>query len=123
NAMHVELPEPVDVVAVDVGWTKQRYILPNALRRLDAHGSVLSLLKPQYEAPPGLVRKGKLIAGEFEAVLEAVTAQLREFGVSIRKVVRLPQEERRKNPEAFLYILRADCRPTEDFYQAEAGGR
>ncbi|MHC4480407.1 MAG: SAM-dependent methyltransferase, partial [Planctomycetota bacterium] len=52
NAMHVELPEPVDVVAVDVGWTKQRYILPNALKRLDAHGSVLSLLKPQYEAPP-----------------------------------------------------------------------
>src|SRR5882724_12381661 len=26
NAMHVDLPEKVDLVAVDVAWTKQRFI-------------------------------------------------------------------------------------------------
>src|SRR6266404_2482418 len=30
NAMHVELPEEVDLVVVDVAWTKQRFILPAA---------------------------------------------------------------------------------------------
>src|SRR5690242_644761 len=28
NAMHVELPEQVDLVTIDVAWTKQRLILP-----------------------------------------------------------------------------------------------
>jgi 23S rRNA (cytidine1920-2'-O)/16S rRNA (cytidine1409-2'-O)-methyltransferase len=28
NALHVRLPEPVTLVAVDVGWTKQEKILP-----------------------------------------------------------------------------------------------
>src|SRR5438034_4090953 len=30
NAMHVTLPEPVDLVTIDVAWTKQRHILPAA---------------------------------------------------------------------------------------------
>ncbi|MDP6438007.1 MAG: SAM-dependent methyltransferase, partial [Candidatus Brocadiia bacterium] len=34
NAMHVQLPEPAQVIAVDVAWTRQHHILPNALRQL-----------------------------------------------------------------------------------------
>src|SRR3954453_12325510 len=34
NAMHVELAEKVDLVTVDVAWTKQRLILPSAMRVL-----------------------------------------------------------------------------------------
>src|SRR5258706_16468275 len=30
NAMHATLPEKVDVVTIDVAWTKQRHILPAA---------------------------------------------------------------------------------------------
>ena len=36
NAMHVSLPEPVDLVTIDVGWTPQAKILPNAARLLGA---------------------------------------------------------------------------------------
>ena len=32
NAMHVSLPEPVDLVTIDVGWTPQVRILPNVAR-------------------------------------------------------------------------------------------
>src|SRR5207248_8668677 len=28
NAMHVELPEKIDLVTIDVAWTRQRKILP-----------------------------------------------------------------------------------------------
>ncbi len=55
NAMHVELPERVGVVTVDVGWTRQRHILPHALELCAPGGIVLSLFKPQYEAAPELV--------------------------------------------------------------------
>src|SRR4051794_9895232 len=34
NAMHVQLPEAVDLVTIDVAWTKQRFILANAKRAL-----------------------------------------------------------------------------------------
>src|SRR5438128_543365 len=30
NAMHVTLPQPVEIVTIDVAWTKQRHILPSA---------------------------------------------------------------------------------------------
>src|SRR5438046_1543242 len=32
NAMHVKLPEAVDLVTIDVAWTRQRNILPAAAR-------------------------------------------------------------------------------------------
>src|SRR3990167_4926334 len=30
NAMHVSLPEKVDLVTIDASWTKQKNIIPNA---------------------------------------------------------------------------------------------
>src|SRR5437016_12661481 len=43
NAMHVTLSEPVDLVTVDVAWTKQRHILPAAARIMKQDGRVISL--------------------------------------------------------------------------------
>ena len=37
NAMHAVLPERVQVVTIDVAWTKQRHILPPARRVLRRH--------------------------------------------------------------------------------------
>jgi 23S rRNA (cytidine1920-2'-O)/16S rRNA (cytidine1409-2'-O)-methyltransferase len=72
NAMHVELPQHVGVVTIDVSWTRQRNILPGA-RRLLAPGSVVvSLIKPHYEAPAGLLVKGVLPESEVAHVLPQV---------------------------------------------------
>ena len=43
NAMHVELPEPVSLVTIDVAWTKQRYILPAAGKLLSQRGQIVTL--------------------------------------------------------------------------------
>ncbi len=109
NAMHVELPEAVDGVTIDVAWTRQRYILPNALEQCEAGGWVLSLFKPQYEAPEELVRDGRIVPGEFRGVLEEALEELKEMGIAVRDVVRLPHERKAKNPEAFLYIRSDEC--------------
>src|SRR5213083_1812131 len=50
NAMHAELPEKVDLVTIDVAWTKQKHILPAARKMIDDDGIAISLIKPQYEA-------------------------------------------------------------------------
>lgn len=109
NAMHVKLPERVGVVSVDVGWTRQRHILPNALAQCAPEGTVLSLFKPQYEAARGLVRRGRIKEGEFDAVLAGTLAELTGMGIVVRDVVLLPQDRKRKNPEAVLHIRAAEC--------------
>jgi len=118
NAMHVALPEPVDTVTADVAWTAQRHILPNALRQVKPGGAVLSLFKPQYEAPRHSVRRGLIATADFDAVLAHVTAELHAAGLKVHEVVRLPHDRRRKNPEAFLYIRRSECSPTGEFLRA-----
>lgn len=62
NAMHVSLPETVDLVTIDAGWTKQSKILPNALKLIGAAstGVVLTLIKPHYEAEKSLLIDGVL---------------------------------------------------------------
>src|SRR5947207_2315532 len=60
NAMHVSLSEPVEIVTIDVAWTKQKHILPAAARLLAPGGAIVSLIKPHYEAPAVLLRRGVL---------------------------------------------------------------
>ncbi len=49
NALHCEPPETVDLVTIDVGWTKQRHVIPAALQWLESGGLVITLIKPHYE--------------------------------------------------------------------------
>src|SRR3989344_5859632 len=60
NAMHVVLPEKVDFISIDVGWTRQKLILPNAFTNLKVGGKIVVLIKPHYEADKRYLRKGKL---------------------------------------------------------------
>jgi predicted rRNA methylase YqxC with S4 and FtsJ domains len=55
NAMHVSLPEPVDLITIDVGWTPQAKILPNA-------AGLLGTTSPRAIGTPGAT--GGLPAGD-----------------------------------------------------------
>lgn len=74
NALHVDPPwidDPatevtsacgVDLVSIDLGWTKQDKALAAALRWLSPTGRVITLVKPHYEQPrdtPDKRGKGK----------------------------------------------------------------
>lgn len=109
NAMHVELPERVGILTIDVGWTRQHNILPNAIRQCAADGLILSLFKPQYEAPREYVRRGKILPERFEEVLEATVAGLGQAGIPVGEIVRLPRERKAKNPEAIFLVRPSEC--------------
>ena len=70
NALYAEPPEPADIVTIDVGWTRQSLILAAASIMLRANGTILSLVKPQYEAPRELLRHGVLREESIELVLQ-----------------------------------------------------
>lgn len=100
NAMHVVLPELVDIITVDTGWTKQKNVLPNAFRNLQKDGKIISLIKPHYE-----FGRGKLKTEEVELVLKNIKNEIQEIGGKIEKLAESPiLGEKGKNRE-FLALI------------------
>lgn len=90
NAMHVTLPEPVDLVVIDVAWTRQTHILPAARRVLKPTGHVVTLLKPHYEAEASQLVKGILRDDCYEPVVDRVIEQITHMGFELRSRVESP---------------------------------
>ncbi len=62
NARHLEsLPEPCDLVVVDVSFISLKLILPVAARVLKPGGQCVPLIKPQFEAGPKDLGKGGVV--------------------------------------------------------------
>lgn len=107
NAMHAVLPEKVDLITVDTGWTKQEKILPNALANLKPNGKIISLIKPHYEANRKYLRKGKLAQEFVDEVLETVKSDIEAVGGKVEKLVESPiLGEKGKNRE-FLALIKS----------------
>ena len=106
NAMHVVLPEKMDLITVDTSWTKQEKVLPNVLNSLARNGHVITLIKPHYEAPKNYLKKGRLPEDKQEEVLEDVKKKIENIGFEILSVVMSPIEgEKGKNKE-YLALLK-----------------
>ncbi len=108
NALHVEIPEKVDLVTCDVGWTRQEKVLPQAISLLKPAGKVLSLLKPQYEAERSEMEKGgkgKVKEEALNNILQRVTATANATGLRLSGPSRAPfLGGKGKNPE-FYFLL------------------
>ena len=62
NARYVEsLPEPVELVVIDVSFISLRIILPAVAQWLGPAADVIALIKPQFEAGPESVGKGGIV--------------------------------------------------------------
>jgi 23S rRNA (cytidine1920-2'-O)/16S rRNA (cytidine1409-2'-O)-methyltransferase len=99
NAMHVTLPEPVDLVTIDVAWTPQHRILPNALKLLKPGGRIITLIKPHYEADRRQLRGGVLPPEEIPGVLQAVSQRLASAGITLHQMIESPISGHKGNTE------------------------
>lgn len=71
NALFVELPEKMDFITIDVGWTPQHLILPRAAEIIKPGGHIISLFKPHYES-----KTAKLSLAQSELILEHALKEL-----------------------------------------------
>jgi 23S rRNA (cytidine1920-2'-O)/16S rRNA (cytidine1409-2'-O)-methyltransferase len=111
NAMHVTLPQAVAIVTIDVGWTRQGKILPNAARMLLPAGRVLTLIKPHYEAPREMLADGVLRDEAVESVVTQVLDEIRAAGWIIKDTMQSPLRGHGGNREYFaLLALSASVR-------------
>ncbi|MEM7808343.1 MAG: TlyA family RNA methyltransferase [Planctomycetota bacterium] len=92
NAMHVELPEPVDLVVADAGWTRQAKLLPNVVRLLgETGGDVVTLVKPHYEVPRDAVPRGGVLADDVaRATRERLLPEIVAFGFEVLGTIDSP---------------------------------
>jgi 23S rRNA (cytidine1920-2'-O)/16S rRNA (cytidine1409-2'-O)-methyltransferase len=104
NAMHVTLPEAVELVTIDVAWTKQKHILPAALNMLSAEGQVVTLIKPHYEADPKLLRKGVLPRECIDSVLDSVRNEIESAGFQIIALTASPITGSKGNAEFLVHL-------------------
>jgi 23S rRNA (cytidine1920-2'-O)/16S rRNA (cytidine1409-2'-O)-methyltransferase len=109
NARHLQpadLPGPVDLVTIDVSFISLRQILPVVPSVLREGGDVIALVKPQFEAGRGEVRKGIIRDTDVQArVLAEVSAAAREVGLNPVTSTPSPITGAKGNVE-FLLLLR-----------------
>jgi 23S rRNA (cytidine1920-2'-O)/16S rRNA (cytidine1409-2'-O)-methyltransferase len=102
--MHVELPERVSLVSIDVAWTRQRSILPAARRLLAEEGDVITLIKPHYEAVPSMLRKGILPPDHLETIRMQVQSDVRDAGFELFQTVQSPIKGGKGNLELLAWL-------------------
>lgn len=90
NALDVVLDEPVELVTIDVAWTRQHLVLPRAIDLVGPAGLVISLVKPHYEADKRDLRNGVLPDELVDPTVAAVLDRLESLGLRTLAKVESP---------------------------------
>ena len=108
NARHLTLdalPGPVDIATIDVSFISLRQIFPAVRGVLKPGADVVALVKPQFEAGRGEVRKGIVRDAAVQArVLEEVSAAAREVGLTPLASTPSPITGAKGNVEFLLHL-------------------
>lgn len=109
NARHVEsLPEPIDIVAIDVSFISLNRIFPAVMRVLKPGGICIPLIKPQFEAGPenvgdrGVVRDPEI----HRMVLRDVLEYADDNGLSALDLIASPLKGPNGNIEFLAHLVR-----------------
>ncbi|MDQ3613152.1 MAG: TlyA family RNA methyltransferase [Chloroflexota bacterium] len=121
NARYIEsLPEPVNVVVIDVSFISLSHMFPVAAQVLTTDGVCVPLIKPQFEAGKGEVGKGGVVKDPaiHRTVLRSVIEHARAAGFRCDGLIASPLVGPAGNHE-FLGAFRRSG--SDDTNQADVG--
>jgi 23S rRNA (cytidine1920-2'-O)/16S rRNA (cytidine1409-2'-O)-methyltransferase len=106
-----QLPDPYrrfDLITMDLSFISLTHVLPAVTPLLGAGGSIVALVKPQFEAGRGEVGKGGIVADPavHARVVEEIAAAADTLGVSRVASVESPITGAEGNREFFLHLRR-----------------
>ncbi len=116
NARYLEtLPDPIDVVVIDVSFISLNLMFPAVDRVLAPGGVVVPLIKPQFEAGKSEVGKGGVVRDPriHRTVLEKVVREAREMGFRCDGLAASPLTGPAGNHE-FLGVFRRSSDPVDE---------
>jgi 23S rRNA (cytidine1920-2'-O)/16S rRNA (cytidine1409-2'-O)-methyltransferase len=100
------IPEPVDLVTLDLSFISLTLVLPKILEFLQPGSMILALVKPQFEVGKGRVGKGGVVrdlALQQEAV-DRVAGAARDLGLTVGEPFPSPLKGPKGNQEWFLLM-------------------
>jgi len=96
----------VDLVTIDVSFISLKIVVPAVLKFMKATGSIIALIKPQFEVGKGKVGKGGVVreAPVHDAVINNLSAFFIETGLKIEGVITSPVTGPKGNKEFLIYM-------------------
>lgn len=105
NILHLEsLPENVDLITIDAGWTKLEFTLPAVKKFLKRNGIIIALLKPQYEADKKILKAGVVPEETVLTVKNQVLRRIKELGFKVIAEIKSPILGAGGNREYLVYL-------------------
>lgn len=101
-----QLPEVPDMAVIDASFISLEKVLPNTLRLIKPGGTVVALVKPQFEVGRGEVGKGGVVRdpGKHQAVIESVCSLAENLGLQVLGVVESPILGPKGNREFLIHL-------------------
>ena len=108
-----DVGEKVDLVTIDVSFISLTMIIRPALSVLAENGTLIALVKPQFEVGKGQVGKGGIVRDEekLKEVNASITSHIRELGLELKGMIESPIKGAGGNRE-FLVCARGAKLPT-----------
>lgn len=105
NILYLQnLPEDMDLITIDAGWTKLELVLPVVKNFLKKDRVIIALLKPHYEAEKKDLVKGVLKTQMLEQVKNQVIKKIEDLGLKIVGVIDSPILGGGGNQEYLLFL-------------------
>ncbi len=115
----VDLPEPPDIIVLDVSFISILKVLP-AVKALPGAWTLLTLIKPQFEAGRAEVGKKGIVRDPavHERVLERVIEEAGRLGFRLRGLIRVSTHGQKGNVEFFALWAADGPEPGPDSVRA-----
>jgi 23S rRNA (cytidine1920-2'-O)/16S rRNA (cytidine1409-2'-O)-methyltransferase len=97
---------PIDIVTIDVSFISLKIVVPAVLKFMKANGSIIALIKPQFEVGKGKVGKGGVVRESpmHDEVIKNLSAFFIETGLKIEGVISSPVTGPKGNKEFLIYM-------------------
>ena len=111
NARYLDadaFPEEPRLITVDVSFISLLKVVPALLPLLAPGADLVTLIKPQFEAPRGALAKGGILRDEAlrEQVVDERSRQIAELGLDLLGLMESPVAGRGGNREALAHFRR-----------------
>ena len=102
------IPEQVDIITIDVSFISLKIVVPSACRFMKMGGSILALIKPQFEVGKGHVGKGGVVRDpqQHQQVIEDLSGFFSTQQLSSQTVYPSPVLGPKGNQEFFMLLIR-----------------
>ena len=103
---HISLPQEVDVATIDVSFISLELVVPPVVKLLRPGGSIVALIKPQFEVGKGQVGKGGVVRSTEQHldVLSRLIGWSIEHGLQLMNLTASPLLGDAGNREFFLHL-------------------